>query len=135
MRIWICAVLLALTGCAYVSRAEYQEYWDADGDGYPLDDDCDDDNPDIYPFAADVRGDGCDADCGAEPDDDGDDWPNVADCDPADPDIHPCSAAEQPGDGVDSDCDGLDGVRSTPCPTEDPDYPDAEPIGDCGGGQ
>ncbi|MFT4624740.1 MAG: hypothetical protein ACI8PZ_003400 [Myxococcota bacterium] len=135
MRLWICAVLVATSGCAYVSRAEYQEYWDADGDGYPIDDDCDDGNPEIYPFAADVRGDGCDADCGEEPDDDDDDWPNVADCDPGDPTIYPCSPEEKPGDGIDHDCDGEDGVRREPCPVEDPDYPDAEPLESCGGGK
>jgi hypothetical protein len=130
-------MLIGLSGCAYVSRAEYQEFWDSDGDGYPLDEDCDDNNRDIYPYALDVRGDGCDADCGAEADDDNDDWPNASDCDPGDPDIYPCSDAEVPGDGIDHDCDGTDGVRpdTLPCPTEDPGYPEAEPITNCGGGE
>ena len=42
-------------------------------------------------------------------DTDGDGWDDSMDCDPADPAISP--AAEDPhGDGVDSDCDGADGV-------------------------
>ncbi len=135
MRLWFCAALMALSSCAYVTRAEYQELWDADGDGYPIGDDCDDDNRNIYPFAPDYRGDGCDADCGAEADDDGDDWPNSADCDPSDPDIHPCSDLERPGDEIDHDCDGSTDVRTTSCPSDDPDFPETEPIDNCGGGQ
>ncbi len=55
--------LLALTGCAYVTKAEFDDYWDKDEDGWPIGEDCDDLDPDVYPFAGDVRGDGCDADC------------------------------------------------------------------------
>ncbi len=127
------APLLALVGCAYVSREEYLAYWDEDGDGWPLDEDCAPDREDIFPFAADPRGDGCDSDCGAEPDADGDDWPDAADCDPDDPEVHPCSSAEVAGDQVDHDCDGEDGRRTDPCPSGDPDFPDVEPM-TCPGG-
>ena len=117
--------LLFLGSCAYVSKAEYDEYYDADEDGWPIGEDCDDNNGDVYPFAPDLRGDGCDADCGEELDSDGDDWPDVADCEPNDPDIHPCSANEFEGDDIDSDCDGLDSQRPDTCPIADPDFDDA----------
>ncbi len=126
------ALILALPGCVYVTKADFEEYWDSDGDGWPLDDDCDDNNVDVFPHAPDVRGDGCDADCGREPDADGDDWPDLADCDPDDGDIHPCSPKEKDGDGIDSDCDGLDSKRADACPGKDPDFPDAQPV-TCGG--
>ncbi len=129
---------IALTGsgvgCVYVTQAEYDEFWDADGDTWPLDLDCDDTNPDVFPFAPDRRGDGCDADCGEESDKDGDDWPDKADCGPNDPDSHPCSTKEVEGDGVDHDCDGRDGIRTDACPTDDPDHEDA-PVLDCGAKQ
>lgn len=126
------ATTLVLPGCVYVTKGEFDEFWDADGDGWPLDEDCDDTNPSIFPYAADVRGDGCDADCGMEPDADGDDWPDAADCDPEDPDIHPCSALEVDGDDIDHDCDGFDSVRADTCPGTDPDYPEATALS-CGG--
>ncbi len=36
---------------------------DKDGDGYTNDEDCDDDNPSVYPGAKDICGDGIDQDC------------------------------------------------------------------------
>lgn len=131
MRSIIALVFLALTGCVYVSKDEYDSYWDADGDGWPLDQDCDDTNPDVYPYAPDLRGDGCDADCGAELDTDGDDWPDVADCLPEDPDAYPCSPNEVDGDGIDHDCDGEDSARTDVCPRRDPDFDDAPNL-NCG---
>ena len=127
----VSCVLAALfsSGCAYVSKAEYDAFWDADGDGYGIDEDCAPDNPNVFPGAGDVRGDGCDADCGFEDDADGDDWPDAADCAPDDSTIYPCSPSETAGDDIDSDCDGTDGVRDQaafPCPTQDPFVPDAE---------
>lgn len=127
------APLLALVvaGCFYVSRDQFRDFWDADGDGWPIGEDCNDTDDRIYPFAGDVRGDGCDADCGREPDADGDDWPDSVDCAPNDPLIYPCSPHEVDGDGIDHDCDGLDSVRQDICPTADPDFPDAPVIGPC----
>lgn len=127
-------VLAFLSSCAYVTRAEYDEYWDADGDGWPVGEDCNDNNDQMYPYAADLRGDGCDSDClHLEDDADGDDWPDSSDCDTENPDIYPC-AEDTDGDNVDSDCDGLDSARTDACPTSDPDYPDVESVTCSAGG-
>jgi hypothetical protein len=99
------AASMLLIGCAYVSKSEYDELVDGDMDGWPAGQDCDDNNNRIYPYAPDVRGDGCDADCGMERDLDGDDWPDDTDCEPQDATSYPC-ASEDEGDGIDHDCDG-----------------------------
>ncbi|MEQ1507373.1 MAG: hypothetical protein ABMB14_34410 [Myxococcota bacterium] len=128
---WFLVVAVS-SGCAYVSREEYLALWDADGDEWPLDLDCAPDDPAIHPYALDKRGDGCDTDCGTEPDADGDDWPDAADCDPADPSAFPCSPFESLGDaGADLDCDGLDGARTDTCPGLDPDFPADQPAPPC----
>lgn len=121
------------SGCVYVTKGEFDGYWDEDGDGWPLGEDCDEVAPEVFPYAPDVRGDGCDSDCGEESDGDGDDWPDDSDCDPADATIFPCSALEVDGDGSDSDCDGFDAARADACPTADPDFPDVSRVA-CGGG-
>ena len=101
--------------------------------------DCDDADPDAWPGAPEVAGDGIDQDCdGADStecfdDLDGDGFggasyedpdgdctddpgqvPTGGDCDDADPAILP-GAAENPDDGIDQDCDGFDG---TLCPAD-----------------
>ncbi|MBN2799333.1 MAG: hypothetical protein JXX28_09325 [Deltaproteobacteria bacterium] len=119
------ALAALLVGCPWVNEKDFDAAWDADGDSWGIDEDCAPDDADVYPYAGDVRGDGCDADCSMELDSDGDDWPDDSDCGPTDPTIHPCSLSETVGDGVDSDCDGKDGVRTLPCPTGDPEWPDA----------
>lgn len=113
-------------GCAYVSRQEFLDAWDRDGDGWPVEDDCEPKNKDYFPYAPDRRGDGCDNDCGTEPDRDGDDFPDAADCNPDDPTIFPCSPYEVETDVIDHDCDGLPTTRPDDCNTDDPDYPDTE---------
>ena len=84
--------------------------------------DCDDDNPDINPFAKDVCGNGVDEDCDGEDaiciDADGDGSPENEDCDDNDPERFPGNP-EPPNDcdggpaglcedGKDQDCDGQD---------------------------
>jgi hypothetical protein len=122
----LAVVSLLLAGCPWVSNKEFDAVWDVDGDGWGYVDDCGPDDPLVYPGAPDPRGDGCDDDCGVEPDADGDDWPDDADCDDTDATRFPCSGAEVDGDDVDHDCDGFDGVRpaAATCPSADPDDPE-----------
>jgi hypothetical protein len=119
---------LCTTACAYVTREAYLAVWDADGDGWPFDQDCAPNDILVHPYALDMRGDGCDTDCGTEPDADLDDWPDAADCGPDDPEAFPCSQFEVDEDGADDDCGGQDGIRADSCPGLDPDFPeDQEP--------
>ena len=80
------AVLLVplVAGCLWVTTDEVDQSYDKDSDGWGLGEDCNDGNDQVYPFAPDWRGDGCDADCNKEPDADGDDWPDDTDCAPDD---------------------------------------------------
>ncbi len=66
---------------------------DADVDGHPLCDDCDDTLDTVWGLDAD--GDGLDACAG--------------DCEDGDPEINP-AATDLVGDGVDNNCDGIDGT-------------------------
>ncbi len=77
-------------------------------------DDCDDQDPGVYPGAIEVPYDGVDNDCdGSEmtdADEDGFDAvqvPGGTDCDDQDPGVYP-GAIEVSYDGVDDDCDGSD---------------------------
>ncbi|MCO4748169.1 MAG: hypothetical protein KC912_25470 [Proteobacteria bacterium] len=117
MRLCVLAMLFAM-GCSV----------DADGDGFTADEDCNDESADVFPGAPDFRGDGCDADCAEESDADGDDWPDDADCDEENPSVYPCSPDEVDGDGVDSDCDGSDAVRTDGCVGADPTAPEDTPM-------
>ena len=81
---------------------------DADGDGWPIGGDCDDDDPQVWPGAPEIC-DGLDSNCNGtltldEHDEDGDGWPACNDCDDANPGVHPFAA--DPCDGADQDCDG-----------------------------
>ncbi|MEM6927556.1 MAG: putative metal-binding motif-containing protein, partial [Myxococcota bacterium] len=124
---------------------------DEDGDGFVGVEDCDDGDPDIFPGAQEVAGDGVDTDCdGLEVcyvDADGDGWGGPfgvgldwyclreglttrrGDCDDADPEVSP-DGLEIAYDGIDQDCrDGdlvdVDGDGSDwpeDCDDEDPTY-------------
>ena len=90
---------------------------DKDGDGY-VEDDCNNNNPMIHPYAQEICGDGVDQDCNGadlecgplDTDDDGDGYTeNQGDCDDRSVFIGP-KAQEICGDNIDQDCDGYDTV-------------------------
>ncbi len=126
-RAWLLPVLvIALAGCPR------SDLFDFDGDGVPDIDDCDPEDPTIFPDAPDPWGDGIDQDCdlceapdagdGEDEDCDGypanDDLPPDEawryDCDDNRADTHP-GAVDLPNDDIDQDCDGFD------CTDEDGD--------------
>ncbi len=104
-------------------------YLDQDFDGYgigdptpfclppnnsaPLDGDCDDKDPTVYPGAADVPYDGIDQDCDGEDLDDldGDGVLGAYDCDDEDAGRSP-RLEEIPDDGIDQDCSGNDQITT-----------------------
>jgi hypothetical protein len=83
---------------------------DADGDGVPAGEDCDDADDDVYPGARDIPYDGVDADCAGDDDfdDDGDGHASAEhggdDCNDVLDFVSP-SEPEVPYDGLDNDCD------------------------------
>jgi hypothetical protein len=84
---------------------------DGDKDGYPAGVDCNDANPNVFPGAREICGDGIDQDCnGRDPDGsacdgDGDGYTSAdGDCDDGDPRRHP--GMPERCDGVDNDCNG-----------------------------
>ncbi len=117
------------------TTAEVSE--DADGDGYSVAYDCNDQDPSIYPAAEETWYDGVDSDCsgGSDYDQDGDGEdrsPEGADCDDLDAAVY--TAADERCDEIDNDCDGAvdeDAVDALPTyPDDDGDgYGRGEPIG------
>ncbi len=104
------ASALAVGALAACLPADLSTPYDADRDGWLSDQDCDDDNGDVYPGAYDPYGDGIDQDCdgfdgsSTAEDSDGDGFVDWADCDPEDPETYP-GAPDPYGDGIDQDCD------------------------------
>ena len=105
---------LGLTACPGITPepkygAPYVEE-DIDEDGFMNMEDCDDNDPNTYPGAAENDST---EECMTDLDGDGFGDENAeyattgTDCDDTDPNIHP-NAEEIPDDGVDSNCDGED---------------------------
>jgi len=96
-----------LSGCFWVSDAEYASRFDSDGDGIPRPEDCDDSDPNVsveQTFYGDADGDGfgglltqtgCTPATGYSP--------NAGDCNDEDPRINP--GAEEICNDADDDCD------------------------------
>jgi len=80
---------------------------DADGDGYDVDSDCNDNNAEINPGATEVLYDGVDNDCNAATldtvDNDGDGYNSNVDCNDNDATVNP-GKTEVAGNGKDDDC-------------------------------
>ena len=126
---------LLVSECVFTCTAVYLYlgYADVDGDGFVATEDCDDNDPSVYPGATELPDNGQDDDCdGFElcaPDADGDGYSGAGtllsadldcadagehgqdgaaqDCDDTRADVHP-GATEITGDNLDSDCDGLE---------------------------
>lgn len=101
-------ILLALSGC---SDAKKDGTLDLDGDGYDVNEDCDDGNSEVNPGAYEVCDDGIDNNCDGVDDTcildaDGDGVAAEDDCDDHDASVYP-GAIEDCYDGRDNDCNGV----------------------------
>jgi len=107
-----CSAASNLTGNGKVVFGCLGSGIDLDGDGFPDNIDCDDQNAQVNPAATEILLNGIDDDCDPgtlDNDLDGDGYGLDEDCDESNPDINP-GADEIPGNGIDEDCDGEDGT-------------------------
>ena len=117
-------LLLLAPGLLLLACTETPSIYDFDGDGSPDSEDCAPEDGTTYPGAPDPWGDGRDTDCdaceavdGDGVDRDCDGYPAAGegteegneDCNDNDDAVHP-GADDPPGDELDADCDGLDGI-------------------------
>jgi hypothetical protein len=117
---------------------------DTDGDGYTSiasgGDDPDDNDPTVHPGADDSPGDGVDQDASGDDgpgvvpyDHDNDGYASIGtggdDCDDDNPNISP-GADEINGDGIDQNCDGLDGGVAVPVDLDQDGYASTATGGD-----
>jgi len=108
----VCSLISGFSGCTPDPSDDDGgggEWIDEDGDGSPSSHDCDDGDPDTYPFADELC-DGVDNDCdghvpGVEHDSDGDGFRGCeGDCDDSRDYVYP--GAAELCNGADEDCDG-----------------------------
>ncbi len=115
-------LMMAIAGCTTTHGP------DNDGDGFGAEIDCDDDDPSIHPEATEeFCPDGVDSNCDGEDTDgpvacnpfeddfDGDGFFTGDDCDDSNADIYPGAPEDACPDGVDQNCDGIDGDADIIC--------------------
>jgi hypothetical protein len=97
---------------------------DSDGDGSSDADDCNDNDPTVYPFATEVACDNIDQNCDGvdfDPDADNDGWGSCEDdCNDNNPNVNP-GETEVPSNGIDDDCNGVVDEAPLSC-----DFPESE---------
>lgn len=140
-------LLFGENGVSGISLATISIVVDEDEDGYGANEDCNDQNPDVYPGAPELcngEDDDCDGDtdegCPCEPGSEQPCGTDVGECQQGTQTCvaqqwGPCEGAVEPRDeicdGRDNDCDGATDEQCTDAPTETPSSPDSDGGCDC----